>query len=388
MKNLANTYKRWLIVIAIPILIYFIWGYFGFAGAWIPGKYDKENKQYNVFWGLGTKLTYCNKGTFRIVFYTPFKRAGLIDTNGKVLIPFLYKKVFYDTYYSGRSLNYFLAENLDGKFGAINKGNQVIIPFEYDKSPYPYPNGHYLRWEKNNKRGLSNRNGMVVPSEYSGFVMPYEHANPFTIAGQNNYCYFIFLDSKRLKKDFVVYSYSAHRDYIVIEGVKSDDLDSNIWINKIDAVKPEKAEKNRQVIINKQKLANLYYGVFDTLGKEILPLKYDTIKYFGGKNGAYLVKKNNKVGVFNVIKKEWEYLPKYKQLEYLNGYLPLTKIQKTKGTKPYWVDDNGVVILSGRIKVVEINLATPYAQEYLVFIKNKKRYKLEYDGNSFIWYRL
>ena len=371
---------------AIPTIIYFIWGYFGFAGAWIPGKYDAEKKQYNVFWGLGQKLIFTEKGTFRFYLYTPFKRQGLIDTNGKVIIPFKYKRVFYDTYYSGRYLEYFLAENIDGKFGAINKENKIVIPFEYDKSPYPYPDNHYLKWQKGNKQGLSNKSKMILPAEYSGFTMPYDYADPFTIAEKNNFCYFVFPDGTKIKKNFFPYSYtSINEQTIILESIKSSDLDKNIWITEIDKIDTQEKKYNEQVLINKKISADIFYGIFNNVGNEILPLDYELIDYFH-KDSLYKVKKDGLVGVFDLNTKNWKFPIKYQQLEYLNGYLPLTKIQRSATENEYWIDNNGVVILSGKTKVVEINLT----KEYLIFSKNRKRYKLEFESESkkFIWYKL
>ncbi|WP_091520880.1 hypothetical protein [Paenimyroides ummariense] len=93
MKNNRKKYKKWLIALMIPFPIYFIWGCFGFAGAWIPGKYDADKNEYHIFWGLGEVLSDCERGNCRIAFYTPpffnFKH-GLIDTTGFVVIPFSY----------------------------------------------------------------------------------------------------------------------------------------------------------------------------------------------------------------------------------------------------------------------------------------------------------
>lgn len=388
MMKKGSTYKKWIIALAISILIYFVWGYFGFAGAWVPGKYDEKSKTYHVLWGLGQTLVYTEKETFRIEFFTPFKRQGLIDTNGKLIIPFLYKHVHYSTYNSGTYLNYFLAQNTKDKIGAIDKENNIIIPFEYDKWPYTFSGGRYLKWEKDNKVGLSDPDKMIIPAEYSFVSMAGEFPHPFFIAVKNNYCYFIFPNGQKLKKNFYPYSLSINEDqYVMMKAIKSAAIDQNTWVTDIDLHYIREAPIPIKVIINKKKLVNVSCGILDLKGNEILPADYDNIEYFG-KTEMYLIRKNDKVGVFDLENRSWKFPLEYNEIEYLGPDFPLTRIRKNKYENEYWVDNNGTQILSSKTKVIKV--FSEWMNHYLIFSKNNKSYKMEYDRDTenFKWYQI
>lgn len=380
--------KKWLIALAVPILIYFVWGYFGFVGMWVPGKYDKESKTYQVLWGLGPTLNKTKKETFRIEFFTPFKRQGLIDTNGRLIIPFLYKHVYYSTYNSGTYLNYFLAQNTKDKIGAIDKENNIVIPFEYDKWPFTFSGGRYIKWEKEQKVGLSDPDKMVIPAEYSLVSTVGDFPHPFLFAAKNNYCYLVFPNGQKLKKNFYPYSISSiDHQYLLTQGIPSSDIDENIWITAIDLDYKKEAPTPMYVIINKKKLVNVSYGILDLKGNEILPVDYDDISYFG-KAEIYLVRKNDKVGVFDLENRIWKFPIKFEEIKYLSPDFPLTKIRKNKYENEYWIDDKGTQILSSKTKVIKVY--SEWAYHYLIFSKNDKSYKMEYDDHAkvFKWHQI
>jgi len=184
LKTKTKKYIKWLIAFAIPILIYFIWGYFGFAGAWIPGKYDAEKKEYRIFWSFGVESY--NKGASPIMIFTPFKRYGMIDTIGHVIIPFKYAYLS-SPHYANHNL--ISAEDLEGKLGAINKKGEIIIPFEYDKwtrrnskirANYTYFHLGEFAWSKNGKRALFDSLGkQILPPKYTRFKFVYSAYSPY-----------------------------------------------------------------------------------------------------------------------------------------------------------------------------------------------------------------
>lgn len=381
-------YKKWLIALVIPILIYFVWGYFGFAGAWIPGKYNEKSKTYDILWGLGQTLDKSEKETFRIAFFTPLKRQGLINTKGWLIVPFLYKYVRYNTYHHGRYLNYFLAQNTKDKFGAIDKENNIIIPFEYDDWPFTFSGARYLKWEKDKKFGLSDPNKMLIPAEYSLVAIAGEFPHPFFIAAENNYCYFIFPNGQKIKKNFYPYSlYIFDDQYVEMGAIRSVDVGQNTWVTNVDLHYIREAPIPVKVIINKKKMVNVSYGILDLKGNEILPVDYDDISYFG-KAEIYLVRKNDKVGVFDLENRIWKFPIKFEEIKYLSPDFPLTKIRKNKYENEYWIDDKGTQILSSKTKVIKVY--SDWAYHYLIFSKNNKNYKMEYDDDAkvFKWHQI
>ncbi|WP_300673188.1 WG repeat-containing protein [Soonwooa sp.] len=139
--------------------------------------------------------------------------------------------------------------------------------------------------------------------------------------------------------------------------------------------------------INKKKLVNVSYGILDLKGNEILPVDYDDISYFG-KAEIYLVRKNDKVGVFDLENRIWKFPIKFEEIKYLSPDFPLTKIRKNKYENEYWIDDKGTQILSSKTKVIKVY--SEWAYHYLIFSKNDKSYKMEYDDHAkvFKWHQI
>jgi|GEM_PF-2464863 len=409
MKNLSKT-KIWLITLATPILIYFIWGYFGFAGAWIPGKYDKKETEYRIFWSYGVESY--NKGACAIMIFTPFKRCGMIDTTGKVIIPFKYSYLS-DPHFANHNL--ISAEDLNGKLGAINKRNEIVIPFEYDKlkrrngktrDNYIYFSLGEFAWSKDGKRALFDTLGkQILPPEYSKFRFIYTaYSNyenrwvnartPYFIADKGNHCYFVLENGKKIKYDFIStesFVINSKRNELWVEGVPTKNLDENLW--EITDYHYTYTDSGKKVSINKMKDLSVYQGLYDSLGKEILPLEYDKIERYQDRNDldwddenliCYRVKKNEKWGVYNTHLKKWILPLQFEDITIFNEEFPLIKARKNQTENYSYFDLNGNLILSKKIEVYN------QRKNYLFFYKNGIRYKLEYnkDKLKFTWHRL
>ncbi len=94
-------------------------------------------------------------------------KAGLIDEKGKILIPFEYASLYHH-------MNQLVAANQDYKMGVLSSSNQVLLPLEYD-AVEPIALGRYAV-EKNGKRGLVGEGGKVIlPLEFEANAMGEEH---------------------------------------------------------------------------------------------------------------------------------------------------------------------------------------------------------------------
>lgn len=393
----------------IPTLIYFIWGYFGFAGAWIPGKYDAEKKKYKVFWGLVNLPS--RNATCRIYLYTPFRRQGLIDTTGKVIIPFKYKSVDFARFDG----NLISAENVDGKYGLLNKNNKIIQPFIYTselKNPI-YGIFSYFTSEINGKQALIDSLGtQILPAEYSEILMPYHSTIPYLVTSKGLYSAIRFPDGKEIKKDYLITdtSYPDSNDYIKIFGVKSTDLDKNLWsIKTIETpdnpdldkkyLNLESTENSKYfndgytyVSINKSKPIKQWFALYNKKGEELLPLKFDDILWLRYgitwvEKPLIVVKQKGKWGLYNAKQNHWLLPISFQEIKQdVDEKLPLIKVRKnTIGNYSYY-DLNGKLILSENIEVHYYD----DGREYLIFYKNGNRYKMQYnkEKQKFIWHKL
>jgi hypothetical protein len=73
-------------------------------------------------------------------------KAGVIDKDGSILIPFVYDKIN-PALFADR---FFIAQK-EEKFGVLNRNNEVVLPFEYEML-FPVPEGDVLIAQKDGKK--------------------------------------------------------------------------------------------------------------------------------------------------------------------------------------------------------------------------------------------
>lgn len=94
-------------------------------------------------------------------------KAGLIDEKDKTLVPFEYTTLYLQ-------MNYLVAAKDDYKMGVISTTNQVLVPLEYDMVT-PMAPGRFSV-EKNGKRGIIAEGGKVIlPLEFDAEAIGEEH---------------------------------------------------------------------------------------------------------------------------------------------------------------------------------------------------------------------
>jgi hypothetical protein len=150
-----------------------------------PGKMaivsgDKGFGFYNLAKNIAVPCTYSKlygpqEG---MMFAQKGELFGFLDTNGKEVIPFKYQRVPWPTYFGEQNFFEFnwhnfsegLAVVMDGgKCGYIDKQGRTAIPFEYETA-YGFSKG--LAWvKKNGKWGMINKSGkLVIPCEYDEYA--------------------------------------------------------------------------------------------------------------------------------------------------------------------------------------------------------------------------
>jgi len=347
------------LIIAIPILIYFIWGYFGFTCTWIPGEYDTETKTYKVFWyqeGFA-----CRNGHFRIKAYTPFKKHGLCDTSGRLVIPFRYDKIG-DVETGG-----LLTFTNNDKQGVINLKQEVILKPEWYYIAL-YKNEIYATKHVSPKlklRMLLHNDGKPVFTDTVAVLANVEledrrvHRVAFSLKDSVSYIY--FGDSGKV----LTLDYFAHSYLFLGEGASA-----------IMVINGKRYEKDQLT----------HTSMISMSGEALLPSEYDYIcglytDEINPSRTLFRIGKQNLEGIYSAVQKRWIWPPSPVKISKDYNF-PLFTLQSDDG-KTRYVDENGTLIVSERVKV------TGNVREYLNFRVNKKDYYLKYDSEEckFYWYR-
>ena len=117
---------------------------------------------------------------------------GLIDQQGKAILPFEYSKFLDDEYLFGDEEIKTVIKN--GKYGIVNRAQGKILveciyekPFSYTDDIFPYL-GNVSVVYRNNKAGLLDEKGVeVVPCNFDGGKEPFKdmYLNIYVLAKQN-----------------------------------------------------------------------------------------------------------------------------------------------------------------------------------------------------------
>lgn len=171
---------------------------------------------------LSKKIKYNNEGDYILI--DSLNKVGVIDANGKLIIPFLYDN--YNVY----DYSVFKKGN---KFGRIDSLGNIILPFKYDTIVPTKQSNHYFLLEDSRWSYIDNSKGVnqigdtfesIIQSEYYWSLnFAAKKNNEWAIYDQNaNYLYKIDCDVKSLKynSDFFIYTKNKKTEVIDIKGFK------------------------------------------------------------------------------------------------------------------------------------------------------------------------
>ena len=294
----------------------------------IPCQYESINKLDNENYFLVTEA----------------KKFNIVDINNKPRFKNWYDEL---NYTRGGRKHYIVKK--DGKYGIIDADEKQIVPIEYlEIARYPYKDGSHLSRNKDGKYGCINIEGKVtLPFVYDKLsVTGYGNT---AISTQGGKCGIIQVNSglpieiatcdyddiAKSEKAFVVKKgdkfcvmdlYGKELtgfEYDGIESISNDFLiaeKKSKWylLNTSGEALNKKTYKEIAIIINKEKPTNYYsrnkfsylkiqdknnkYGIIDKFGNEILAPIFDDI--LSESRNVFLVKKNGKYGLYNLLKKE------------------------------------------------------------------------------------
>lgn len=243
-------------------------------------------------------------------------RYGVIDIKEKEIVPIEYLKIRGKKFKDGS----YLAQNKEGKFGCITIKGEVTLPFIYNNIENKYYNNYlqlkledekcgvlrindgkphviatceydnvdisssYFIVKMGDKYGLLDSNGeIVLKTKYSDIKLLDRYPNIFVVKEKNKTLLFHKgrLSSKRYKSVAPLYkvgynSYSNEK-YIIVQ------------------------------------CDNGKFGLIDKLEVEVVPCKFQEIK-MELKDNLILVKENDKVGIYNILKQKYIIPAIFKQI--------------------------------------------------------------------------
>lgn len=287
--------------------------------------YDNINDQYDF---------YCEKGV-----RDRSSKLGIVDKNGKVILPHIFGKVYatsrkfevslcYDSNYGLFNLNdmrwsiplmydelkglgnSLFAVKKDGKWGVVDSNNNTILPFSWSEVSSISNLDGYLRVGVN---GYPNETYGVYSLLERKLVIPCVYSNLYLLDNQN---YF--------------YVYSGDKYNIVDINNKPQ---FTTWYDEITV-----SSKGPGFFIVKK---DGKYGVIDEKEKVIIPMEYQDFGRYPYSDGSYLAK--NKEGKYGFITIDGRVT------------LPFQYDNLKKGDY-----DNMISMQNGKCGLVQVNSGVPY----------------------------
>ncbi|MBC1453863.1 WG repeat-containing protein [Listeria welshimeri] len=176
---------------------------------------------------------------------------GFVDRQGKIITKELYDKV------SDFTKDGLAIVVKDGKMGAINSKEEVIIPFMYDRIS-DFENGFALVFKNKLWGAFDNRGKQVLPTEYEALSKNYGEGFIYIIGEEVG-----FVDSNNHRYQLTTKDEGETFFYYDSEGNKAS-------ISNLDQAYPF-LDKGMVACYNNKE------GLINTLGEVIVPVKYDQI---------------------------------------------------------------------------------------------------------------
>jgi len=442
-------------------------------GGWIPGKFNSETRTYHYLSGgkitaekaydpcvfiLGLYSPLVSKDSIFFKF-TPFDKEkrvrkhyssilfGLVDSTGRVLVPFIYDKIRR----TGNGCFILEKDSLLGVYNYLTK--KMVIPLKYrgiqyhasyiyQDNYYPLELGnplkkdirpkivaqgkYYLLRDENYLFGMADSTAkIVVPCQYR-YLHDHEMYNYIPFSNErlpdgrypDVYDYtgkkFFSGEYEHIKLPHPRISFfegrKNNKDYYFIDtqtmearktGFIPIDLFSSIFDNILlvrgiysDSIHHTILwlEKNtiylhNKIIAQDGREYNTQWGVSNYSGDLLLPLDYDTI--VRKSHDLLFVEKDGKQGFVN-HKMEWVVPLGNHQVKNLIRMPIIQVIKNDRQHSSYWVDLNGNVIFSENIVISRIDDNYENSGHIIFRLKGKNiYYRLEYNKEKerFYWYR-
>lgn len=262
------------------------------------------NKQYYISKNIKDYINIINNKYYLFFLNSPENiegKYGLIDSLGNIIIPFIYDKIsqnddgyilatLADKNYlfdrNGKSIipqeyttdNYFsdglIVVSINNKWGFMNRDKKLVINMEYDLVSDFYENKAVVY--KNEKCGIIDTSGKIlIPIIYEGLEI--YHNGYIKVKAD---CKFGFLNDKGNVIIPIIYDFIYGRNLISIRvndslQIKNKQIEMNryhLFPNYLNLYK-EEYRHNYYIVMQ-----NGLFGLIDSLGKELIPCKYNSLE--------------------------------------------------------------------------------------------------------------
>ena len=325
----------------------------------------------------------------KYVLATQDGKQGILDWQGKTVIPFEYDRI---NYAEDIDLGYVIATK-NGKQGVIDLENKIVVPFEYITIRTDIITKGLAIAFKNLKQGVINLQGDVLVSfEYDRLDDNITDLG-YAIAQKDNKTGIVDLNDKAV----IPFKYESIDRKIIKDGYGIARKNGKEGILGIDnkTIIPFKFSTIDPSIIH-QKYGILtqgkYQGVMDIYGNTLLPFIYDRVNevvrqtedfrysynpHYNPQDYAYIVTKNNRQGVIDAEGKAIVPI-RYDRIESSNP-----------NQKSYIVTRNnrqGIIDFDGNtvIPLVEGRIESFYSGGYGIVTRNNKQRVIDLQGNAIV----
>jgi len=329
----------------------------------------------------------------RYKFLNPIDKEGMIlgENNGKrgyiniaqdTLIPFIYDDL--SVFSHGLA-----PAKQNRKFGYIDRNGVVVIPFKYENESHFYK-CKLASAKLNGKYGFIDQKGNpVIPIKFERVRS--NKVDSMVCAMQNGKWAFFSCSGEQLTDfnfDKITESYYDDRNYTYFErGLCRVEKNGKVaYLNKnfeevVNLGTYDVAEPFRNYLGIVAK--NGKYGIIDTLGNVILPIKYDFIEHpseYSNISDLFMIKKGGKFQLlnskaspltdFDIKEFEWD---SYKGKESYQRYFVLTKSDGMTGT----ISEKGIKEIPFDYQKIE-----PFDGRSVTYAKKDGKFGLiDYSGN-------
>lgn len=319
------------------------------------GKYGIMNYAFkNVVEPTYDKMSVSNYGSSDITI-TVNKKKGLIDNDGKVIVPPLYDNIERDSENSYwvddsshvhyKSTDYFVVKS-NKKFGYLDSSAKVIMPLAYEKI---FSSDNFLVVVKNKLRALYTRNGKQITNfKYASMY----NANPnYSYYRKNNGNVFFLVKNKKFTG--MIDSTGKETIPLIYSSLYSIDREGLYY-----------AEQNDKA------------GVVDTNNKILLPLEYDDIDYLYNAK-AFKIKQGTKYGIADINGKV--IIPvQYNEINQWQDDLYRVRVNVGTDWKYGIVNNNGKVIIEANYDYDQID----YYRNTIILTAEGKKYFYNSQGET------
>ncbi len=225
------------------------------------------------------------------------KKFGLVDINGKMVIPVMYEKI-----YHSENSGWPKPVKINGKAGAINRKNQLVIPATYRFMDCFYNGLALVSDPKAETYGIIDSTGKQIIPFGIYQVLSAEFNNGLALAKKNDRWGYI----NKAGKEVIPFIYL---DALPFENGRAEVTKGydQIYINtkgeEVNHYMTELRKKYEQLNYPLQgqiryRKEGIGWCVMDTTGKELIPAgKYDDVDYF--LEGVAFVRKKHKWGAID-----------------------------------------------------------------------------------------